>query len=73
MSLLPKQQGQRWMEPKDTHSQLVLAMRLDAFQRELLSRIRLQKTAVEKKNKTQEQCQRKAGVVAESQPILDGV
>lgn len=57
------------MEPKDT-LRASFAMSLDAFQRELLSRLRLQKTVVEKKNKTQEQCQIKAGVVAESQPTI---
>lgn len=54
---------------RHSQSQLVLAMKLDAFQRQLLSRLRLQKTVVEKKNKTQEQYQSKANVVEESQPI----
>ena len=78
MSLLTKQQGLRWMEPKGTvRASLLLlqfAMRLDVFQSKLLSRLTADRqqaaeTVVEKKNKTWKQCHSKAGVVAESQPI----
>lgn len=81
MSLLTKQQGLRWMEPKGTVRASVLwlqfAMRLDVFQSQLLSRLTAARqqpaeTVVEKK-KNPNHCHSEAGRVAEPQLLTGGV